>query len=255
MTASLEMAAPRALIGNAVHVWRVELDRPAAELSSLGALLDAEERTRAARFVFARDRARYTVAHAALRQVLGEYLDASPRALRFVEGPHGKPALAAPWSASGLRFNLSHSSGVALCAVTRHLELGVDVECIRPIGGLEALVGDICSPRERAVLARLAGPARLAAFFGAWTGKEAYVKAIGEGLSYPVQRVEVAPRTGSPARVDGGAAGAHRAADWTLLDVPLDEAHAGAVVAAGRDHTLTVWQWPDDLGAPPRRLA
>lgn len=244
---------PLALAADTVHVWRLDLEPEAAARSGLWAVLDADEAARAAAFVFERDRDRFVAAHALLRQILGAYLGAPAADLGFVHGPHGKPALASPWSASDLRFNLSHSQAVGLCAVTRGHDLGVDVEGIRELDDLEALAERVCSARERAALDRLSGPARRSAFFHVWARKEAFVKALGEGLSYPIERVDVALAPTVPARLEGRARDARGEGHWWVLDVPVDTGYAAALVVGGRRVTLSVRRWPDDApGAAPR---
>jgi len=188
-----------------VHVWRIALDR--GDGDSLRARLSSDELARAARFHFERDRTRFLVARAALREILAHYLGASPAEIAFVYGDHGKPALAPPHG--DLRFNLSHSHGLALCAVTRGREVGVDVERIRELDDLEDLARSVFSARELAALHRLPEPGLLAGFFTGWTRKEAFIKALGEGLSHPLKRFDVSLEPGRPARlerIDGNAA-------------------------------------------------
>jgi 4'-phosphopantetheinyl transferase len=225
-----------------VHVWRIALDCGGGD--SLRSRLSSDELARAARFHFERDRTRFSVARAALREILAHYLGTGPAEIAFVYGDHGKPALA-PYG--DLHFNLSHSHDLALCAVTRGREVGVDVERIRELDDLEGIATATFSQRERETLAQLAGPERLAGFFNAWTRKEAFVKALGEGLSHPLDRFDVslAP-TARPRleRIDGDST---RAARWSLAAVVIDAAHAAAVVVEGRGLTLVARRWPEDL--------
>src|SRR5215831_9276972 len=114
------------LRSNDVHVWRVALDMPESDVRCLWDILAGAERHRAERFVFQKDRTHFVVARGLLRVLLGRYLQCDPQHVRFVYGPHGKPELASDVGGIGLRFNVSHSHGLALYAVTRHREIGVD---------------------------------------------------------------------------------------------------------------------------------
>jgi len=149
----------------------------------LRALLSPDEQERAARFVFREDRRRYIVARARLRQLLGERLGAAPGALEFVYGEHGKPALA-PRYEDDLRFNLSHGEGVAVYAFADAAEVGVDVEREREIEDTEAIAERCFSPAEREAC-------RTLGFLYCWTRKEAFVKALGSGLSSPLAALDV----------------------------------------------------------------
>ena len=230
-----------------VHVWRIGLDAGCDHRH--WAMLSPDEVTRASRFRFERDRIRFVVAHAALRQILANYLGATPAQLTFVYGQHGKPALDYPWSRHGVRFNLSHSHGLGLCAVTRAYEIGVDVERIRPLDNLEDLARRVFSARELDALRRIPESGRVVGFFNAWTRKEAFIKALGEGFSHPLRGFDVSLEPDLPARlerVDGDPA---LAARWTLAAVEVDGDHAAAVVveAPAPQLELVRRRWPQDL--------
>lgn len=168
-------------------LWRVDLD--AAPAADAVFCLSGDERERARRFVFSRDRDRYVAAHVALRQILAGPASQPAAQLHFAAGRFGKPALA---NAAGLRFNLSHSQGVGLIALSEQAELGVDVELVRPMRDAIALAADHFDAAEREALAALAaGPARDLAFFRCWTRKEACLKAAGVGLGLDTRRFHV----------------------------------------------------------------
>jgi 4'-phosphopantetheinyl transferase len=224
-----------------VHVWRVDLAVNAGAVSRLAADLSEDERARAARFTFERDARRFVVARGALRALLGRYLDASPRALAFTYGAHGKPALEGPGGA--LSFNLSHSGEVAVVAVGWRRTLGVDVELWRPLPDLDALAARSFAPRERAVLDALPEGERHPAFFRCWTRKEAFIKATGQGLAQPLDAFVVSLAPGEPARfldIDGDPRALAR---WTLHDLPVPAGYAGAVVVEGAARTLRTRGW------------
>lgn len=167
---------------------RLAFDETAREL--LHSILDDNERSRAARFVFPHHRRRYVAAHAALRLVLARYLDEDPRRLRFERGTHGKPKLAGRL-AGDYEVNLSHSEEHALIAIARAREVGVDIEVHRSDVDIHALAHHVLSPAERCAFARVAAAERRAAFFRAWARKESFVKAIGEGLACPLESFDV----------------------------------------------------------------
>ena len=158
----------------------------------LRALLSPDEQQRAARFVFREDRRRYIVARARLRQLLGERLGAAPRALEFIYSEHGKPALA-PRYEGDLRFNLSHCEDVAVYAFADAAEVGVDVEAVRRLDDADEIAMRVFSPRERVAYLRLPEGERPWGFFRCWTRKEAFVKALGSGLSHPLEDLDVSP--------------------------------------------------------------
>jgi 4'-phosphopantetheinyl transferase len=172
-----------------VHVWSVQLDPAPAERAALEELLTTEERERAGRFLFPRDRERFTAARGWLRRVLGAYCDRHPGEVSLRYGPRGKPRLADECT-EGVLFNLAHSSGRALIAVARGREVGVDLEGVEGAMDCEALARRFFAAREVEALARCQGDPRLA-FMACWTRKEAYLKARGDGLSVPLDSFEV----------------------------------------------------------------
>ena len=171
-----------------VVVVEVDLEITDGVRQSLCSILDSDERAQAGRFVRAHDRPRYVAAHAALRQVLGHYLDRDPATLRFERNAHGKPRLAI---ASDYEFNLAHSGARALIAVARGRAVGVDIELHRPGVDVDALARSVLSPAEQRAFAARQPADRRAAFFRAWARKESFVKAIGEGLSCPLHSFDV----------------------------------------------------------------
>jgi 4'-phosphopantetheinyl transferase len=160
-----------------IHVYRLPLERTAPEVDRLRAVLDEEETARAERISMERFRRRYICARGLMRTVLGAALNEDPRELRFEFGEHGKPFLTRPRAA--LEFNLSHSGELSVLAVATARMIGVDLEQIRPGVDFEALARRHFRPEETDALATVDPNHRVEAFFRAWTGKEAYVKARG----------------------------------------------------------------------------
>ena len=239
-----------ALPGDEVHVWRARLDAPPERVRRLFDVLAPDERERAGRFHFQRDRDRFTVARGLLRGILGGYLNSAPERLRFEYGAQGKPTLAAGHNPGGLRFNVSHSEGVALFAVTRGREVGVDVERVSARVSCEEIAGRFFSPREVAGLRALPAASREAAFFDCWTRKEAYIKACGAGLSLPLDGFDVTLAPGEPAALLENRLDPAEVSRWSLRELHPWPGFAAAVAVEGRGWRLKCWRWPQDEGSP-----
>jgi 4'-phosphopantetheinyl transferase len=235
------------LPANAVHVWRASLDIDRATQEKCASLLSNEERERAERFVVERDRISYVAAHGFLRDVLARYLACEPDAIQFSNDPHGKPAISDPQSPNSLAFNLSHSHGVGVVAITRGREIGVDVENIRPEFASEAVAKRYFSAQEVDELERLALERRAEGFFLCWTRKEAYVKALGEGLRIPLDSFSVSLTPGEPAQLHAKDAGR-----WGIQTFQVSTAHemthVGAVVCEGKDWAVEYLDWGEFEG-------
>ena len=166
-----------------IHIWRAFLDQPLSLVEQLTQTLSADESARSERYHFAHDRRHFIVARGLLRNFLGNYVHVEPGHLQFNSGPRGKPALAQTSRSNVLRFNLSHSQGLALYALTRDREVGIDLEYIRPIAEAEQIAERYFSLQVRNALRNLP-PAELSRqFFIYWTRMEAYLKARGDGLT------------------------------------------------------------------------
>ena len=237
-------ASPFALGRRAVHVWSVPLDSAPARIYGLWNTLSADERARAMAFRREGDRLRFVAARGSLRLLLGRYLDRAPGALEFGYGPRGKPELAGEGGGAELRFNLSHAGELAVIAVARGRAVGVDVERLGPGPAAAGIARTALSAAEKAALGMLAGPARGAAVFRAWSRKEAVVKALGEGLSLAPDRVAVS--LGQQPALFGIAGDAGAAARWRLVDLDLSPGYVGALAGEGRGWRLAAWQWPSE---------
>jgi 4'-phosphopantetheinyl transferase len=169
-----------------VHIWyRVTEALDDTAVQAEVAQLSPDERARAQRFVFPRDRRDFAAAHALLRRVLSTYDDVPPDAWTFVAEANGKPSLA-PEHGGTLAFNLSHTHGLVACAVTRDAHVGVDVECVERVGDGRDIAARYFAARELSQLDACAEDRRAARFIELWTLKEAYLKAIGSGLGQPL---------------------------------------------------------------------
>lgn len=176
------------------HVFCAALDLPPARLEHCKAILSEDERARAARFVFARDRNRFVAGRGMLREILGRLLPADPARLVFAYGDHGKPRLAARLSNRFLHFNLAHSEALAVYIVSARDEVGIDVERVRDFREAESVAARFFSARENAEWRSLPAARQTGAFFQHWTRAEALVKAAGGSLgALRLNTAETAP--------------------------------------------------------------
>ena len=231
------------LLAGQLHIWRVAQDVPAASLGVYWPLLSADEQARAARFRFDRDRTFYIVARGVLRILLGRYLSLAPEGIAFVYSPYDKPALAAEIS-RGLSFNVSHSGGVALLVFGYEAVVGIDVEKQRPLPDGSQIARHYFSQHENNIFHSLPAAQQNEAFFNCWTRKEAYIKAIGEGLSCPLDLFDVTLAPGEPARLLRIRGDEQAAAAWSLYSFAPQAGYTAALAAVGRHWHLSFWQWP-----------
>ena len=203
------------------HIWQIELDRDVREVGRLARLLSGDEVVRADRLSRGEVRDRFVVGRATLRRVLGLYLGIGPESVVFHYGPRGKPAVEGAGVGPPPQFNLAHSRGLALLALTRGRRVGIDVEEVRPMPEVERVVERFFSPRERGEFRSIPGPLRLAAFFRGWTRKEAFLKAIGEGLVMPLDHFDVSLSPAEPPELLAVAGSTGEAARWTLSDLDV----------------------------------
>jgi 4'-phosphopantetheinyl transferase len=245
MSMAVEWSSPvetPELAGNAIHVWRAPLSVDQTILQSLESALSEDEKARAARFIFERDRVRYIAARGILRDLLGRYRQCAPQFIDFNYGPHGKPAVASRGSQSPIRFNLSHSHALAVIAVGRERDVGIDVELIRPEFASEEIAKRYFSDKEIDELSRLPEESRTEGFFLCWTRKEAYIKAKGDGLHIPLDSFDVSLSPGRPATLSSADESRWRIESFvpSLVSEPR---YAAAVIAEGKDWTPRYFEW------------
>jgi 4'-phosphopantetheinyl transferase len=228
-----------ALTQSGLHVWRIQLNLDERLVKSLGNALSPDEHARAAHFYFEHDGLKFIAARGALRAILSHYTGTLPAHIAFAYGAQGKPAL----PGNPVHFNLAHSGDWALCAVALH-PVGIDVEDMRrPVEDMDDVARRFFARSESASFLALPAQDKPEAFFRCWTRKEAFIKAVGEGLSHPLDRFEVSFAQEAPAallRIDGDALAAR---DWSLLDMPPDAHHAGAVAIRATSPQVTRWTW------------
>jgi 4'-phosphopantetheinyl transferase len=222
------------LLPNDGHVWRIYLDVPEAQRENFLATLSSDEVARANRFHFQQTREHFIAGRGILRSILGRYLGIEPQQVRFDYQERGKPVLGDTLGKSGLWFNLSHSQGLALCAVNYARQIGVDLEYTRRSCDIESLAKRFFLPREYALMRSLSGQQQQETFFRYWTCKEAYLKATGEGLG-KLEQAEINLSPTEPARL-------HKS-QWSLFELNPEEDYLAAVAVAGNIETLHCWQY------------
>jgi len=226
-----------------IHIWMAVLDQPVSRLHRFVQTLSVEERIRAERYHFERDRENFIARRGILRVILGFYLNVESSLLAFRYGKNGKPELTDTFGDGTIHFNLSHSDGVALFAFARDREIGVDIEEIRDISDMEEIVGRFFCGRENEVYRSLGESQKREAFFNGWTCKEAFVKAVGDGLSRPLNQFDVSLLPGEPAkllRVEGDTGEASR---WSIQDLKPAPNYVGAFAVKTHRYETKCWRW------------
>jgi len=217
-----------------VHVWRICLEQGDDQLDRFRRVLEPEELYRAGRFRFERLQRHFVASRGFLRYVLGRYLAARPEALKFSYNSYGKPSLDGERS---LQFNMSHSHEMALVAVTRDAAVGVDVEHIRSDFASGEIATRFFSRLEVETLKLLPKEEQVAAFFRCWARKEAYIKAIGKGLSQPLDGFDVTLAPDEPAALLR--AGEEDTVSWSMSDIDVGSDYASALVVEGTSPTIS----------------
>ena len=221
------------LSNNEVHVWQANLGLSADQIQSFSQLLSADEWQRAERFHFDRDRKYFIAGRSILRTILSRYLATPPSQIQFCYGDHGKPALAETGEEQSLCFNLSHSAGLALYAVTRDRQIGVDIERVRMVEA-EQLAQRFFSPREYTVITSLPSQRQQFAFFQLWTCKEAALKATGEGIS-GLDQVEVSLGIEEPTQLLRLNGDSFSKDNWSIQQLIPAYGYVASLAAEGKD--------------------
>lgn len=224
--------------------WFTLKDANSSSIAALLSILDETERSRATRFRFERDRFAYVAAHALKRSLLAKHSSSAPQELRFTSGSHGKPELVAEQNDRGLRFSISHCAGMVAVAMLVGADIGIDVESSRREWSLD-VAESFLSAEELAAMLELSDPARARALASTWTLKEAFVKAIGTGLSHPLDRLTMRPE---PLSIGFAPLDAGEDRDWSFRHYQPDREHLIALAvrrpAAKVDANAISWQ-PD----------
>jgi 4'-phosphopantetheinyl transferase len=225
-----------------VHVWCAHIPSVFPLPARLEDALSDEERTRARTIWSERHRRQVVVGRAALRNILSRYLDIDAKQLSFEYERHGKPVLSALCNPIGVHFSVSHSVDWVVCAVARGRAVGVDIEYRRSGVNYVEIAERVFSAAERHVFQRVPPRAREEAFFNVWTRKEAYVKAIGQGVFYPFSEIDVTLRPEESPRLLRALSEPYPAR-WSLRDLNVDKRYTDALAVAGTVRELVLWEW------------
>ncbi|GJL65457.1 MAG: 4'-phosphopantetheinyl transferase [Nitrospirales bacterium] len=226
-----------------MHIWKVGLTPHEDHFPKLLSLLSPDECTRAQRFKFQEHRQAFIAAHSALRLIMSRYLLVEAQSLVFSQGPQGKPFLNEPFADPPLLFNLSHTQHVALYAFALNREVGIDLEYKHRNISYQSLIERICSEKEKAHIMSHAPPDQKQVFLACWTRKEAYVKATGKGLSFPLQTITVSLPPTTPTALLEVAEDVLEPLRWTMHEIQVDLDHVAALVVAGHSWNPVYWEW------------
>jgi 4'-phosphopantetheinyl transferase len=234
-------------------VWWCALDLPPTSAGDAYAVLADDEIDRAQRYKFTRDRKRFVAARSFLRRTLAQYLSLRPCELSFVYGPFGKPRLLTQPGRAAVEFNLSHSGDIALLAITRGPAVGVDVEQVLQVSDLQAMARRFFSACENAALNEIPPDLRPFAFYCCWTRKEAFLKALGHGLAYPLDSFDVSLDERHP-RLLAIRGDRPATSKWTLFHLHPARGYVAAL-AVEANHARLVWRVPVTAGCEMSALA
>jgi 4'-phosphopantetheinyl transferase len=226
-----------------IHLWCASLEQSAATLQKLARSLSDDEQERASRFRFPAHQQRFIAGRGILRTILGQYLAVAPAKFQFDYAAHGKPSLQRSVGEPELQFNLSHSQDLAVYAIARHHPVGIDLEFLRPVADMQRLAQRFFSAQEYAAIQAFPSDRQQAAFFQYWTGKEALLKAIGQGLTQ-LEAVELlCSDVGATVLRLGETTG--RLENWSVQwFVPAPE-YMAAIAVESPHLRILFWQWQD----------
>jgi 4'-phosphopantetheinyl transferase len=227
----------------AIHVLRLWLPDWLDWAQTQREILSDEERGRADRFYFEPVRQRFVACRVVLRHCLARCLNRDPVEIVFEYGPHGKPQLSAAQNRDRLSFNVAHSADVALIAIGWNCELGADVEAISSPASWRSIAQRFFAPSEWTQLQELPEALQPAGFYRAWTGKEAYMKATGRGMSLPLGRFAVCVDPRLPPRLIEVCDDASETARWHVRAPNPTGGYAAAVMWDGPATAITQWTW------------
>jgi len=227
-----------------VHVWQIQIPRLIPQLAELFTFLSVDEVRRAQRFHFQKDREQFGVVRGILRFTLAKYLKANPTDIRFQYNDHGKPYLPAEIGHKRIQFNVSHSSEMALIAITLKYEVGIDIERIRPDLAELKIARRFFAPEEYFKLQALPESEQKEAFFNCWTRKEAFIKAKGGGLSIPLDQFCVTFTHHEPAALISVKHNPEAVASWSICDLPVNPDYKAALAIFTKNCQLKFFRIP-----------
>ncbi len=238
------------LTNQSIHVWHASLQQPDDVIRHLDLSLSNDEHERAGRFQFEHLRRSFIVARGVLRSILAGYKNCKPGDIQFEYAKTGKPLLSKQAGPVEFCFNLSHSGDLVVIAVTLGRQIGIDIEHIRPIREMKEIAERTFSQAENQQLETVPEEQKLKAFFNCWTRKEAFIKAIGDGISFPLDQFVVSLTPDEPAKLVSVYGSAQKAAGWSMYDVQPAKEYVAALVVEGDNCSLTHREWTATLSTP-----
>jgi 4'-phosphopantetheinyl transferase len=220
-------------LSNQVHIWAVDLEHWGFPCHEAMQMLPESERKQSERFRFEILKTRYIKGHYLLRSLLGMYLGIDFYDQEFHIHKYGKPSLKNTQAEDSIYFNMSNSKNTCICVFRQHGDIGVDVEKIHELSNLDRIVERFFSPLERKKIRSLSEQSRKKTFFKYWTRKEALLKAMGVGLSFPLDKVDVTDDQEETAEAFVKTTGLHAESEWTLKDINVFEGFASAIALQG----------------------
>ena len=230
---------------NEVHIYFASVNLARPYIDDLRKNLIDEEKQKALKFVFEKDRVRYTIARGILREILGQYLSAVPNEISFSSNKYGKLSIDRKYHQSNLNFNLSHSGDMIVYGIINDRQIGIDVENIRPNDSSRNIINRFCSGHEKDEFNMLPERIKERAFFTCWTRKEAYIKALGLGLYYPLEHFSVSLTPGKRAKLTYDKN--YDVSKWSLEEFISTDQYIGAVAVEGKDLDINLFQWEHKL--------
>lgn len=227
------------------HVWRASLDQPADVIAKLASLLSSDECHRAERFHRPTDRQRFIAGRGILRKIISAYLALAPDGVRFEYNEYGKPFVSDDQNRGALSFNLSHSNGMALYAVVRGRRVGIDVEYMREDFATIEVADRFFSKDEFEALKTTPNNRRTEVFFNCWSRKESYIKAIGMGVSYPLDGFTVSLAPDAVPELLKVNEEATEASRWKMYGLDVAEGYAAALIVENPPVSLRQFQWDE----------
>lgn len=231
------------LLKGEVSLWLIDINQYLSSLDELMSVLDDDERCRANRFKFEKDRNCFVISHGILRLLLGRYLDCLPQSIDFILNQYGKPSLSAEQCSYPLYFNLSHSKEFALVAFTLDQPIGVDIEYMQNKMQADDIVERFFSEKEREEFFLLPDQEKLEGFYNAWTRKEALIKALGKGVSQSLKSFSVTLSPRKKARVISTGEEWGLSSEWQLYDVTSEREYKSAVSWRGEEKRLRFFRY------------
>ena len=222
------------------HIWRADLELNECFQSSFLQLLSPDEKNRAQKFRFAKDSRNFITARGILRSLIGKYLEINPAEISFQYSEFGKPSIA---DNNYLHFNISHSQNIALFAFTKKFNIGVDVEFVNPDIEVKDIATNFFSTNEIMNLLALPEKQQTLGFFNCWTRKEAFIKAVGEGLSFPLDKFEVSLEPDKPAKLLATDWDPKAVSKWSIYSMSPGANFVGSLVIEGFVEKVKFWNW------------